>query len=67
MDDIERADRHATHAIDCAIANRVRYEGVSATRCDECGEAIPERRRELIAGTQHCAPCRTELDRLGLP
>ncbi|PTS92694.1 TraR/DksA C4-type zinc finger protein [Pseudomonas sp. HMWF006] len=31
--------------------------GVSAYRCDLCGDAIPEDRRQNEPGTEHCADC----------
>ncbi len=33
---------------------------VEATHCRDCGEEIPERRRELVAGCQRCADCQEE-------
>jgi len=31
--------------------------GVSAYRCETCGDAIPEDRRQNEPGTEHCANC----------
>ncbi|WPN60731.1 TraR/DksA C4-type zinc finger protein [Pseudomonas sp. P9_31] len=31
--------------------------GVSAYRCETCGDAIPEDRRQNEPGTEHCADC----------
>jgi RNA polymerase-binding transcription factor DksA len=31
--------------------------GVSAFRCEVCGDAIPEDRRQNEPGTEHCADC----------
>ena len=36
--------------------------GESLTHCVECGEPIPEKRRELVAGVRHCIECQRELD-----
>jgi phage/conjugal plasmid C-4 type zinc finger TraR family protein len=36
--------------------------GESATHCDECGEPIPERRREALPGTRTCVGCQSERD-----
>jgi phage/conjugal plasmid C-4 type zinc finger TraR family protein len=36
--------------------------GESLTHCAECGEPIPEKRRELVAGVRHCVECQRELD-----
>ena len=43
---------------EAAIAKcRINHAAVSATHCRDCGEEIPERRRELVAGCQRCADC----------
>lgn len=39
------------------IANRVRYVGVSAHECVECGDLIPQGRREALPGVQLCVEC----------
>ena len=39
---------------------RINHAAVSATHCRDCGEEIPERRRELVAGCQRCADCQEE-------
>ncbi|HFF9943861.1 TPA: TraR/DksA C4-type zinc finger protein [Klebsiella pneumoniae] len=39
---------------------RINHNAVSATHCRDCGEEIPERRRELVAGCQRCADCQEE-------
>lgn len=36
--------------------------GESAEFCEECGEAIPEPRREAIPGVQYCVTCQAELE-----
>lgn len=41
-----------------------RRSGVSAYRCDECGDAIPEDRRQAEPGTEHCIECKTTLEQL---
>lgn len=40
-----------------AIARRVQYRGVSAHECEECGEPIPQGRREALPGVQKCVEC----------
>lgn len=35
------------------------------TQRRDCGEEIPERRRELVAGCQRCADCQEELEERG--
>ena len=37
--------------------------GPSLTHCEECGEAIPEARREAVPGVRLCLPCQDERDR----
>ncbi|WP_207848903.1 MULTISPECIES: TraR/DksA C4-type zinc finger protein [unclassified Pseudomonas] len=36
--------------------------GVSAYRCETCGDAIPEDRRQNEPGTEHCADCMDALN-----
>lgn len=35
----------------------------SAQYCEECGEAIPEARRQAIRGVRFCISCQTERDK----
>jgi phage/conjugal plasmid C-4 type zinc finger TraR family protein len=39
-----------------------RPAGDSLTHCVECGEPIPEKRRELVAGVRFCIDCQRERD-----
>jgi phage/conjugal plasmid C-4 type zinc finger TraR family protein len=39
-----------------------RRSGVSAYRCDECGDAIPEDRRQAEPGTEHCIECKSAIE-----
>ena len=36
----------------------------SAEFCEECGEDIPQARRELVPGVQLCIYCQTKLERV---
>jgi len=36
--------------------------GKSLTHCEECGEVIPEARRQAIPGVHLCVTCQSELD-----
>ncbi|WP_084396725.1 DksA/TraR family C4-type zinc finger protein [Henriciella aquimarina] len=36
--------------------------GESLTHCLECGEPIPEKRRELVPGVKFCIECQQERD-----
>ncbi|MDN5864652.1 MAG: DksA/TraR family C4-type zinc finger protein [Gammaproteobacteria bacterium] len=40
-------------------------EGESLTRCEECGEAIPEARRKAVPGVRLCIACQEEADQHG--
>lgn len=46
-----------TSIVETAVANRVRYVGVSATHCVECGEEIPQGRRDAVPGVKLCVEC----------
>lgn len=43
--------------VSATLANRVRYVGVSATHCVECGESIPQGRRDALPGVKLCVEC----------
>ena len=36
--------------------------GPSLTHCEECGEEIPEARRQAVPGVRLCLPCQDERD-----
>jgi phage/conjugal plasmid C-4 type zinc finger TraR family protein len=36
--------------------------GPGLSHCEECGEAIPEARRQAVAGVRLCLPCQEERD-----
>lgn len=38
-------------------AHVTRSDQESAHECDECGNSIPQGRREAAKGTQHCVDC----------
>lgn len=57
MSDIcDQADEVIEKTRDHALAQIPRYTGISATEC-ECGEEIPEGRRQAIPGVQLCVGC----------
>jgi len=37
-------------------------QGESRLECQECGEVIPEARRQAVPGVRLCIGCQTELD-----
>lgn len=39
-------------------------QGASLLTCEECGERIPEARRQALPGVRRCVPCQFETDRL---
>lgn len=48
---IDQANELAERRLEMTIQNmRINHAAVSATHCRDCGEEIPERRRELVAG-----------------
>ncbi|HID7391168.1 TPA: TraR/DksA family transcriptional regulator [Klebsiella pneumoniae] len=48
---------------EAAIAKcRINHNAVSATHCRDCGEEIPDRRRELVAGCQRCVSCASDIE-----
>jgi phage/conjugal plasmid C-4 type zinc finger TraR family protein len=36
--------------------------GPSLSHCEECGEAIPEARRQVVPGVRLCVACQSEVD-----
>ncbi|WP_300395630.1 DksA/TraR family C4-type zinc finger protein [Henriciella sp.] len=44
------------------IQARQQPHGESLSHCVECGEPIPEKRRELVPGVTHCVECQQERD-----
>ncbi|MGB7996271.1 MAG: TraR/DksA C4-type zinc finger protein [Photobacterium halotolerans] len=44
-------------------ASRQTGNQTSATECTECGDAIPEKRRQHIPGCQYCTPCQELADK----
>lgn len=48
---------------DAVSAARSRMpQGASAEYCDECGEPIPEKRREALPGVRTCVGCQSGRD-----
>ena len=49
---------------DAVLAARARLpSGASERFCTECGEPIPERRREALPGVRTCIACQSDRDR----
>ena len=43
-------------------ARRRMARGESLEYCEDCGERIPDRRREALAGVRTCVACQSERD-----
>jgi len=54
--------------IDASVEDEVRHararlgRGESLRECEECGERIPEARRQAVPGVRLCVGCRQERD-----
>ena len=63
---IDQANDLAELQREAAFAKcRINHNAVSATHCVDCGDPIPARRRELVAGCQRCADCQEEFEERG--
>lgn len=63
---IGQANELAERRLEMTIQNmRINHAAVSATHCRGCGEEIPARRREAVAGCQRCADCQEEFEERG--
>ncbi len=56
----DQIDDTITDAVLRARASMPKGEG--ATHCAECGEEIPERRRQALPGVRTCVPCQQARD-----
>lgn len=67
MDECEQADVFTNRYLNGEIA-RIKKQNdngrESPTHCAECGEAIPEARREAQPGCELCVHCQSELERM---
>ncbi|MGX5107197.1 TraR/DksA family transcriptional regulator [Enterobacter cloacae] len=55
--EIEELQRNAALS-----AHRVNRNAVSAERCEECDEPIPEPRRAAVPGCQACVSCANDIE-----
>lgn len=63
-DETERANGYADHERDAGVA-RIRAQmraGPAARECDECGDKIPQARREAVPGARLCVACLSEAE-----
>ena len=56
----DQIDDTVSDAVSAARARMPR--GKSAEYCDECGEEIPEKRREALPGVRTCVACQSGRD-----
>ena len=62
-DIIEQANELVEHRLQLAIQkHRIDQNAVSAERCSECEEDIPEARRVAMPGCKTCASCQEVLE-----
>ncbi len=62
-DIIDQANELVEHRLQLAIQkHRIDQNAVSAERCSECEEDIPEARRVAMPGCKTCASCQEVLD-----
>jgi len=57
----EQIDSTVADGVDIA-RRQLEGQGESLTHCEECGDPIPEKRRELIRGVRFCVACQAEVD-----
>ncbi|MCW9645586.1 TraR/DksA C4-type zinc finger protein [Klebsiella michiganensis] len=63
---IDQANELTERRLELTIQNmRINHNAVSATHCCDCGEEIPEQRREAVAGCQRRSDCQEELEERG--
>ncbi|WP_431644790.1 TraR/DksA family transcriptional regulator [Enterobacter hormaechei] len=55
--EIEELQRNAALS-----AHRIDHNAVSAERCEECDEPIPEPRRAAVPGCKTCSSCQEEIE-----
>lgn len=62
---IELAEQAMAEQLQRSIDNRVQYQGVSLSECEECGDDIPEARQEAVKGCRLCFDCQQAADQRG--
>lgn len=67
-DEADTANEYAEHARAMAIRNiadHMRRTAAALKNCAECGEKIPEKRREAMPGCEYCVSCQSWIDKGG--
>lgn len=59
--DIDLAQEVTDLFLEKTLNNRVSFVGDSLYECDECGDAIPEKRRKL-GNVKYCIECQSNLE-----
>jgi phage/conjugal plasmid C-4 type zinc finger TraR family protein len=68
MDDVDRAQEREEHQREEALAKmhkRAQEAGVSYSHCEDCGDPIPELRRQIVKGCTRCVLCEELTERQG--
>lgn len=68
MDPLDRAAEYEANHREGALARQreqSQSHAISAYECEECGEPIPEARRQAVAGCRCCISCQEEMERYG--
>lgn len=66
MNDDDRAQREAARiqaqALEHHKAQQPALNAVSLTHCEDCGNEIPQERREAIVGCRQCVACKAAVE-----
>ncbi|MEH8245936.1 TraR/DksA family transcriptional regulator [Aeromonas veronii] len=68
MDLIDRATQHAERMLAAQLDNQIgrsNHQGESLHHCEECGDQIPEARRQHVPGVRLCVSCKSRAERRG--
>ncbi|MDU9022153.1 TraR/DksA family transcriptional regulator [Pseudomonas corrugata] len=60
----EREDAHRAAVIAAHLAQKKTPVRPSAEHCEDCGEDIPEARRQIIPGVVLCVECQERQERM---
>jgi phage/conjugal plasmid C-4 type zinc finger TraR family protein len=68
-DVIDHASGLETQFTEMALANQLARakqieQRESAQECGECGNPIPEERRQKVSGCQYCTQCQSDMERM---
>ncbi|MEZ8060465.1 TraR/DksA C4-type zinc finger protein [Vibrio splendidus] len=68
-DVIDHACGIETQFTEVALANHLarakqNEQRESAQECGECGDPIPEERRQQVTGCQYCTQCQSDLEKM---